>query len=91
MSKSIVILGGSYAGLHIAHYLLKQKIADTKVILVSKVSLPCKKSGAQRTVKPQIITIVINTKLEMLIRTIEQPLLLERRLSPGHRAGPAQR
>ena len=37
MAKTVVILGGSYAGLHIAHYLLKQKIPDTKVILVSKV------------------------------------------------------
>lgn len=38
MAKTIVILGGSYAGVHIAHYLLKQKIPDVKVILVSKVS-----------------------------------------------------
>lgn len=37
MAKTIVILGGSYAGLHVAHYLLKQKIPDVKVILVSKV------------------------------------------------------
>lgn len=37
MAKTVVILGGSYAGLHIAHYLLKQKIPDVKVILVSKV------------------------------------------------------
>ncbi|KAJ9138868.1 Apoptosis-inducing factor 1 [Pleurostoma richardsiae] len=36
MSKNIVILGGSYAGLHIAHYLLKHPVPDTKVILVSK-------------------------------------------------------
>lgn len=38
MAKTVVILGGSYAGVHIAHYLLKQKIPDVKVILVSKVS-----------------------------------------------------
>lgn len=38
MAKTIVILGGSYAGVHIAHYLLKQKIPDVKVIVVSKVS-----------------------------------------------------
>lgn len=37
MAKTVVILGGSYAGLHVAHYLLKQKIPDVKVILVSKV------------------------------------------------------
>lgn len=37
MAKTVVILGGSYGGLHIAHYLLKQKIPDLKVILVSKV------------------------------------------------------
>lgn len=38
MVKTVVILGGSYAGLHVAHYLLKQKIPDVKVILVSKSS-----------------------------------------------------
>lgn len=37
MTKTVVILGGSYAGLHVAHYLLKQKIQDVKVVLVSKV------------------------------------------------------
>ena len=37
MAKTVVILGGSYAGLHIAHALLKQKNSDLKVILVSKV------------------------------------------------------
>lgn len=39
MAKTVVILGGSYAGLHVAHYLLKQKIPDVKVILVSKVRI----------------------------------------------------
>lgn len=38
MAKTVVILGGSYAGLHIAHYLLKQKIPDVKVIIVTKSS-----------------------------------------------------
>lgn len=38
MAKTVVILGGSYAGLHVAHYLLKQKTKDVKIILVSKVS-----------------------------------------------------
>lgn len=38
MTKTVVILGGSYGGLHVAHYLLKQKPHDVKVILVSKVS-----------------------------------------------------
>ena len=37
MAKTIVILGGSYAGLHVAHYLFKQKLPDIKIILVSKV------------------------------------------------------
>lgn len=41
MANTVVILGGSYAGLHIAHYLLKQKIPDVKVILVSKVRTTC--------------------------------------------------
>lgn len=40
MVKTVVILGGSYAGLHVAHYLLKQqKVPDVKVILVSKVRI----------------------------------------------------
>jgi apoptosis-inducing factor 2 len=37
MVKTVVILGGSYAGLHIAHYLLKKNNPDVKVVLVSKV------------------------------------------------------
>jgi NADH dehydrogenase FAD-containing subunit len=37
MVKTVVILGASYAGLHIAHYLLKQRYDDVKVIIVSKV------------------------------------------------------
>lgn len=36
MAKTVVILGGSYAGLHIAHALLKKQDQDIKVILVSK-------------------------------------------------------
>lgn len=39
MAKTVVILGGSYAGLHVAHFLLKQKLNDVKIILVSKVRL----------------------------------------------------
>ncbi|CAN8102583.1 unnamed protein product [Discula destructiva] len=38
MVKTVVILGGSYGGLHVAHYLLKQKNPDVKVIIVSKSS-----------------------------------------------------
>ncbi|KAJ4417996.1 hypothetical protein N0V82_005848 [Gnomoniopsis sp. IMI 355080] len=38
MAKTVVIIGGSYAGVHIAHYLLKQKIPDVKVIIISKSS-----------------------------------------------------
>ncbi|KAH8911482.1 putative disulfide oxidoreductase [Coniochaeta sp. PMI_546] len=37
MTKTVLILGGSYAGLHIAHHLLKHPpTSDLKVILVSK-------------------------------------------------------
>jgi NADH dehydrogenase FAD-containing subunit len=35
MTKTVVILGGSYAGLHVAHHLLKQPSPDVKIILVS--------------------------------------------------------
>lgn len=38
MAKTVVIIGGSYGGVHVAHHLLKQKTPDVKVILVSKVS-----------------------------------------------------
>jgi apoptosis-inducing factor 2 len=38
MPATVVILGGSFAGLHIAHALLKKNTKDLKVILVSKVS-----------------------------------------------------
>jgi NADH dehydrogenase FAD-containing subunit len=40
MSKTILVLGGSYAGLHVTHYLLKQKYPDVKVILVTRVPIP---------------------------------------------------
>jgi NADH dehydrogenase FAD-containing subunit len=36
MTKTVLILGGSYAGLHIAHHLLKHNPSGVKVILVSK-------------------------------------------------------
>jgi len=36
MTKTVVVLGGSYAGLHIAHYLLKHN-KDVHVVVVSKV------------------------------------------------------
>lgn len=35
MTKTVLILGGSYAGLYIAHHLLKGQPSDVKVILVS--------------------------------------------------------
>lgn len=41
MAKTIVILGASFAGLHVGHYLLKQKNPDFKVIIVSKVRSGC--------------------------------------------------
>jgi len=37
MPATVVILGGSFAGLHVAHALLKKQVKDLKVILVSKV------------------------------------------------------
>ncbi|KAK4041944.1 hypothetical protein C8A01DRAFT_34055 [Parachaetomium inaequale] len=36
MTKTVVILGGSVAGLHVAHALLKKNLQDVKVVLVSK-------------------------------------------------------
>lgn len=38
MSKTVVVLGGAYAGLHVAHALLKKNDKKLKVILVTKVS-----------------------------------------------------
>jgi NADH dehydrogenase FAD-containing subunit len=35
--KTVMILGGSVAGLHVAHALLKKNLPNVKVILVSKV------------------------------------------------------
>ena len=48
MSKTVVILGGAYAGLHIAHYLLKNE-KDVKVVLVSKVRHPARHRIFQRS------------------------------------------
>ena len=49
MTKTIVVLGGAFAGIQVAHRLLKHTrpaVADLKVILVSKVSMPfCKFPG----------------------------------------------
>jgi len=38
MTKTVVILGAAFAGLHVAHYILKN-CKDVQVIIVSKVSL----------------------------------------------------
>ncbi|KAK0637109.1 hypothetical protein B0T17DRAFT_98379 [Bombardia bombarda] len=38
MAKTVLILGGAYAGLHVAHALLKKQDPDVKVVLVSKIS-----------------------------------------------------
>jgi len=43
MAKTVLILGGSLAGLHIAHALLKKNDKDVKVILVSQVRTPLNK------------------------------------------------
>ena len=37
MAKTVLILGGAFAGLHVAHGLLKKNDKDVKVVLVSKV------------------------------------------------------
>ena len=37
MTKTVVVLGGSLGGLHVAHALLKKGDKDLKVILVTKV------------------------------------------------------
>lgn len=37
MAKTVVILGGSLGGLHVAHALLKKGDKDLKVVLVTKV------------------------------------------------------
>jgi len=39
MAKTVVILGGSLGGLHVAHALLKKGDKDLKVVLVTKVRL----------------------------------------------------
>ncbi|KAJ4385673.1 hypothetical protein N0V93_010102 [Gnomoniopsis smithogilvyi] len=38
MAKTVVIIGGSYGGVHVAHHILKQKMSDVKVVIVSKSS-----------------------------------------------------
>ncbi|KAF3766787.1 FAD/NAD(P)-binding domain-containing protein [Cryphonectria parasitica EP155] len=56
MTKTVVILGGSYAGLHVAHYLLKkQKTLDVKVILVSKSSQFYWNMASVRAIVPNTI------------------------------------
>lgn len=37
MSKTVLILGGAYGGLQIAHTLLKKQHKDVKVVLITKV------------------------------------------------------
>jgi hypothetical protein len=37
MTQTVVIIGGSLGGLHVAHALLKKKRKDIKVIIVTKV------------------------------------------------------
>ncbi|KAK7748637.1 hypothetical protein SLS53_000658 [Cytospora paraplurivora] len=56
MTKTVVILGGSYGGLHVAHYLLKQKTPDVKVILVSKSSHFYWNMASVRAIVPGQIT-----------------------------------
>lgn len=74
MAKTVVILGGSYGGVHVAHYLLKQKIPDLKVIVVSKVSSTKREEGINMWLTP----------------SIELSFLLEHGIRPGHRSRPIQ-
>ncbi|TPX18922.1 uncharacterized protein E0L32_011400 [Thyridium curvatum] len=67
MSKTVVILGGSYAGLHIAHALLKNE-KDLKVVLVSKNSHFYWNIASVRAIIPGII------KDEELFGSIEKAL-----------------
>lgn len=76
MAKTIVILGGSYAGLHVAHYFLKQKAPDLKVILVSKVRR-ASPLGQRNTAPSPFSNTVTNS------HPPEQPLLLEYCLHSG--------
>ncbi|KAK3687301.1 hypothetical protein B0T22DRAFT_125089 [Podospora appendiculata] len=55
MAKTVVILGGSYAGLHVAHALLKKNDKDVKVILVSKNSHFYWNVASVRAIVPGII------------------------------------
>ncbi|KAK3324702.1 hypothetical protein B0T19DRAFT_236768 [Cercophora scortea] len=55
MAKTVVILGGSYAGLHVAHALLKKPANDVKVILVSKNSHFYWNIASVRAIVPGIV------------------------------------
>ncbi|KAK3939808.1 hypothetical protein QBC46DRAFT_387025 [Diplogelasinospora grovesii] len=68
MAKTVVILGGSYAGLHIAHALLKKHDKDVKVILVSKNSHFFWNVAAVRAIVPGIV------KDEQLLVPLESAL-----------------
>ena len=77
MTKTVVVLGGSLGGLHVAHALLKKGDKDLKVILVTKVCVAavgdgCPRLGPRLTTRP------------------EHALLLESGLGPGHHPRPDQ-
>ncbi|KAL2024551.1 hypothetical protein VTK56DRAFT_7594 [Thermocarpiscus australiensis] len=55
MTKTVLILGGSYAGLHVAHALLKKRDKNLKVILVSKSDFFYWNIASVRAIIPGII------------------------------------
>ncbi|KAK0714851.1 hypothetical protein B0H67DRAFT_644671 [Lasiosphaeris hirsuta] len=55
MAKTVVILGGSYAGLHVAHALLKKNDKDLKVILVAQNSHFYWNMASIRAILPEVL------------------------------------
>ncbi|KAK3390193.1 hypothetical protein B0H63DRAFT_464922 [Podospora didyma] len=55
MAKTVLILGGSFAGLHVAHGLLKKNDKDLKVVLVSKNSHFYWNLASVRAIVPGVI------------------------------------
>ncbi|KAK3319272.1 hypothetical protein B0H66DRAFT_575751 [Apodospora peruviana] len=55
MAKTVLILGGSFAGLHVAHALLKKNDKDIKVVLVTKCDHLYWNMAAVRAIVPGVI------------------------------------
>ncbi len=85
MSKTVVILGGAYVGMQVAHYILKQKIKDVKVILVTKVRMGL---PSRELFRPPCATRQpYQPKGEVLTTAAELSFLLEHGLHPSHYPG----